>query len=398
MISSLLALLLTTASAADWDVQGKAELGARSRTYQERSQSYYSPLVSGEFDTSYSDGDVQYKIMLGGKIFQLDQLEGEPNNAFIGMVSKGMSFKLGYQTVSWGQSFAFLIADLVNPKDLRDPLTTDPAWINLAVPMANMEYFFEGGSLQVLVTPVPRNNKYIRSGKESDIFSMTPGLPTMGEPQNFDNTSMSDAEYGARITKVISGLELNLFGLRHWNRSALYQVVVENGVPVLKPLRYQLNSYGLGFSYDMNKMIEGMVFRGDLVYHSLSYRSSSDFLTATEGPASDWATGLDWTTEFGLDTAVQWIGHVDSTVRDDLGAIKLGKKFFKDTLEIGATVVWGLNRDQTWFKPHITWYPIANLEFNVTHDLVDVDKTQTTATLYPVSKDDRTEVSLKYLF
>lgn len=378
----------------------QGELMLRLRKYNQKDFNAATPLLEMIWERERTEGDWKTTISLGGRYFKIDDHEVEPL-AYVGALVNNWSFKLGFQTISWGQSFAIFSADLVNPKDLRDPLNTDPAWINIPVMMLNTEYFFDGGGLQVFVTPLPRNNKYSSPGKESDFLKSQGSALQFTKPDDFPKDSgTEDFEYGAKANYIFrNGLELSLFGLHHWNREALYLSTVESGVPKLKPRRYQLQSYGLGFSLDLNDKLEGLVARGDYVVHLNDQRSNSTGTDVLRGTTYDFVTGADWTGNDGWAVGAQIISHDNESHNESLGTIRATKKLLEDKLEVSVMYLSGFNTVEQWFQPKVTWIPISALEISLMVDFVDADnKNDPWNSLAPLKMEDRTQFQLRYLF
>lgn len=379
-------------------VQG--ELLIRLRKYNQKDFNAATPLLEVIWDRERTEGDWKTTISLGGRYFKIDDHEVEPL-AYVGALVDNWSFKLGFQTISWGQSFAVFSADLVNPKDLRDPLNTDPTWINIPVMMLNTEYFFEGGGFQLFITPFPRNNKYSSPGKESDFLKAQGSPLQFSKPEEFSkNSGSEDFEYGAKINYILkNGLELNLFGLHHWNREALFLQTVEGGSPKLKPQRYQLQSYGLGFSIDLNDKLEGLVARGDYVAHINDQRSNRTGTGVLKGTTYDYVTGADWTSDSGWTVGAQVINHDSESQNEALGSIRATKKVFADKLELSAMYLSGFNTLEQWFQPKVTYIPFSALEISMLADFVNADSVNDPwSSLAPLKMQDRTQLQLRYLF
>jgi len=395
MFSSILAVFVSVSS---WGqpVRTHGETGLRYRAYSQKYLNIATPIGSLNTTSNSISESANLKWEAGGRFQVLDRFEVEPNTLAVGMMINGLSATIGYQTLSWGQSFAVGVADLTNPKDLRDPMNTNTAWTNLSVPMLNTEYLFSGGSLQVFWTPFPRANKYARNAHESDFLQSS--SVELRQPASLDQ-SFAASEFGARLNKVFStGLELSVFALRHWNRNPFYQLQMVGSSLGLQPIAYLQNSYGLDFSYDLNSWIEGTVIRGDVVLHSNFNQVSQDFSTYTRLPSLDFAVGPDWTTDDGLQIAAQVIGHLAGNFHDNLVSLKMGRKVLREKLLLEGLSVVGLNRAQSWVEAKATWFTSSGFEISLLYDYVYGRASESRAVLRQFLNQDRLQTTVRYLF
>lgn len=381
------------------DTRLQGEIYLRHRKYNQKTFSATTPALNLEWERTREEGDWKTTTVLGGRYFKIDNHEFEPN-VYLGVLYQNWSIKTGFQVLSWGQSFGAFSADLVNPKDLRDPLNTDPIWRNIPTFLLNLEYFFDGGGVQAFFNPLPRNNKYSSSDKESDFLKSQNSPIKFAEADPFNkNTTSTEFEYGAKINRIFkSGIELSFFGLHHWNRNAVYLRTLESGIPKLKPQKFQLQSYGLGFSKDLNDFKEGLVLRGDYVAKLNDQRSDPTGSFLIKGTRFEYITGLDWSSDDGWTLGAQAINYVTDYKSESLGSLRAVRKLWDDKIEISAFYFVGLNSIEQWFQPKLSWIPKSWIEISVSADFVDADSQDPWNTLSPVKFEDRTQGELKILF
>ena len=85
----------------------------------------------------------------------------EIRDSYLEHESESARLRLGFQTLSWGETFGFFIADLPNPRDLRDPLLLEIAHIKKPVFMMQGQWFFTGGGgVQAFFTPIARQTDF----------------------------------------------------------------------------------------------------------------------------------------------------------------------------------------------------------------------------------------------
>ena len=233
--------------------------------------------------------------------------------------------ELGFQDLPWSETFGFAIADVVNPRDFRDALFTDPDWTRLSVCAWNTQVFLDKLTLQAVVTPVSRFNK----------------LPVpVANPE-------PAAEFGGRASYLFDfGLDLGLFYYRHWNR-----------VPWPQPLE---KVHTLGFTGSQSA--GDWVFRADSVVHfgMRGQPTRSQLIIGADRTESETFT---WGTQYHLDRAEQTQHWLSALVRASWADRKWEAELFAFR---------GLDNADLWVQPKITWYFLDALAWSVRLDLVSV--------------------------
>ena len=263
------------------------------------------------------------------------------------------SLKVGFQEVSWGETFGLYILDIVNPRDLTDPFFNDLCWIRLPVFAMNAQYFQEPWNCQLILTPIPRNNWLPEKGSPWDVF-----------PEIFDRSSLlgphkfsvgrwgQDAEYGGKIEYLFeSGIDLTAYYFRHWNRYPVYRAGFDGTHSYLKPVLRRIQTLGASFS----KAYEEIVLRGD---------SAVSFRTPWQEPAFGlyrktnlWRTilGLDYTNDNGMTAGFQY--HFDLWNQGHLHSISI--RYLQDYADgkylFAFFIYKGINNGDVWVQPAITW-------------------------------------------
>lgn len=233
--------------------------------------------------------------------------------------------RLGFQSLSWGETYGLFIADLPNPRDWSDPRLLDIAYVKKPVFMAQLQWFgeWQGGpsSAQLFFTPITRNQE----------ISSDWTLP---------NSTVRASEGGVRLTRLFeSGLDASVFAISHLDRT-----------PTLAPGRV----FSLGVTATQS-MAEEWIIRTDQVWSR----------------AMDWdwrgVAGLHWspTSDFTLGGQLQ---H-DPRFWGASGIVRyqgLGQGW-----DLDAFAFLGLDQKSLWLQPKITYNASSGLSISVRYDWVE---------------------------
>ena len=146
---------------------------------------------------------------------------------------------VGMQKVSWGENFGMNPADVVNPRDFREPKSFDLSQAKVPLGMANAQLFLGDWDLQVIYAPLPRTL-----------------------PHTTDYSWFYNSEGGFRTGYRLGDVVVQGFFYRHWNRTPVPALDASTGIPqsvLLNNLR--VNSYGLS----SNAALNDWILRGDIV-------------------------------------------------------------------------------------------------------------------------------------
>ncbi len=266
--------------------------------------------------------------------------------------SEHYSVQLGFQQVAWGETFGLFVADLVNPKDLRDPLLTEAEWVRRSVAALSGQLFFGGLRAQAVFTPVPGIDVLPAPDSPFDVISGRFGLKYEMPERFLLERFGRDAEGGGRLSYLIAEkLDLAAIYYYHWNRTPVFAIENRTEGAILTPYRKRIHSFGLTWSYALDEV----VLRGDTVLHL-------DEPTNPAGPVApgsathlisvvgaDYTTSHPWT--FGLQL------HYDRLNSGNTywvsGRVLLS--FFNDHLKPELFVYRGLGNPDMWIQPKLSY-------------------------------------------
>lgn len=311
-------------------------------------------LLSGKADYSLGGGEATLSANAGARAFVDENSDSELSVRALnlGYTTNKMAFTAGFQEVAWGETFGIYISDLVNPRDLRDPFFNDLSWIRIPTLTANAQFYLDKFSLQLIMTPVPRTNRYPSSL----------GGFRIQQPNDFEYSRFgTDSEYGAKLGYLFDfGMDLNVFYFHHWSRTPVFSY----GVPLaagsagfFSPISKRIETLGLMFS----KAFDKWVIRGDHVTHlntpfqselSKPYKTVNYFRTVL---------GTDVTLENDVVLGAQY--HWDATpdTSEHWAALRGSMKLFRGRLEPEIFIFKGINNSDAWIQPKLSWNASANI-------------------------------------
>ncbi len=244
--------------------------------------------------------------------------------------------RVGFQSLSWGETFGFFIADLPNPRDWRDPLLLNVGFVKKPVFMGQLQWFGEASSVQAFVTPLTRHQDFL-PGVETDI----PGrraLDSIGR----------DSEAGVRASRLWDfGLDGSIFVISHLDRAL-----------VLDPGR--VLSAGMTASQAVS---DRWVVRTDQVW--------------TGG-----AQGVDWHGVAGLD----WSPDADLTVGTQIqhgpelwgASLRVARRNVADRWDLEAFCFTGLggpsgggSAGEFWIQPKLTYNTADGISVSLRYDWIE---------------------------
>jgi hypothetical protein len=302
----------------------------------------------------------------------------EPRDLNVSMAQDFFKLTLGYQEVSWGETFGFQILDLVNGRDLSDPLILDTGWIRRPAPLVNLQFFTDRSSLQLLANPAPSLHRFPRPDSQFD--PAAGAYISMGQDYlKHDDQPPGEPEYGARASYLLPfGVDLGLIHYRHYNRNAVF--VVAPGVlnPLeLRPVAERVQSTGLSASYALDRF----VFRGDVVHHDgQPLVSTAPGEVVLGGSQLRTVAGVDFTYD-DLALGFQYQGDFNRAPAPVLNermswlSARMMVSFFERKFEPELFVFHGLDNQDVWIQPKLAWNIGSASQLSLRYDHISADAT-----------------------
>ncbi len=291
------------------------------------------------------------------------------------------NLRLGYQQVAWGETFGFFIADVVNPRDLRDPLFVEMDFIRVPVAAANLKAFWGNFRVQAVATPVPRTNIMPPRGSPFDFVPRELGsIPVVDAPRYSWNRLGRDAEGGGRISYLFfEKVDVAALYYYHWNRTPVYEFGLADNAPALIEVQTRVQSVGTSFTY----ALDSVVFRGDALAHigqPLQPQGMEPALRRTEYQA---IVGMDYSSENEWVIGGQY--HYDRFAGNQYHWVsgRIQKRLFNGKFEPEVFVFQGVGNDDCWIQPKFAWHVDAHITLNVRADLLWASTDRSSGVLAP---------------
>lgn len=285
----------------------------------------------------------------------------EVRDSYLNLEKESYRARLGFQYLSWGETFGFFIADLPNPREWRDPLLLDLAYTKKPVFMASAQWFGQwlgqSASLEAFFTPVTRRSDFLQ-----DLDASLPG------ERKFTKLGR-DSEAGLRASRVWGfGLDSSIFAVSHFDRSV-----------ILNPSR--VLSLGATASQAVGTQ---WVFRTDQVFR----RPATGF---------QWqgVLGVDWSPTSSFTLGVQ-LQHEEREIASLWGSsLRAMWRGIKDRWDLEAFVFGGFEQSEFWVQPRITYNHPAGFSASLRYDWVD-GSLLGEGFLGAVTRSDRAMLALSY--
>jgi hypothetical protein len=319
---------------------------------------YLEPGVSWK-----PSADSVFQLQLQGRgWYQAEERSGarserwalEVRDSFLSFETDANRLRVGFQSLSWGETFGFFIADLPNPRDLSDPLLLEIGHIKKPVFMIQDQFFFDGGSVQAFFTPLARHTD----------FSVS--LPR----REFARVG-NDSEYGLKLNRLFDfGMDASLFVLKHHERSF-----------VLQPRSIWSGGFTATQSFGQD-----WILRTDQVI--------SDDWRSPDGWRG--VVGLDWTTTENLMLSVQ--GQRDPL--NSGASLRMMLRGFDGVLdgwELEAFWFQGIQRNESWVQPKLSYHSRGGFSVSARYDWIESGSLQR-GLLSGLAREDRGLLWLTYGF
>lgn len=167
----------------------------------------FAPAVNGEYLVGEACATLGFRGEIGEGFFPDAAYRAELHGCYDALTGSGsvqlgetrltvylddVDVRVGNQTVSWGSMSVFNPVDVVNAKNLSNPVA-DPQEAKLPSPMVRVDYYADAFSVQALVIPV-----YRKMVTPSDVWPVA--VPAIGEPPAgglyvFDPTELADLDF-----------------------------------------------------------------------------------------------------------------------------------------------------------------------------------------------------------
>lgn len=193
--------------------------------------------------------------------------EARLTEAFIQYRGGPLVLTTGYQQVAWGETFGFFLADIVNPKDLREFVLDDLSSLRLPVLAANMLLTFGSGSIQAVFVPRGGHHLLPQPGSDfaPDSTSLLPGAALTFNDEPDIPWRISNSEAGLRASVFVGGVDFAAYYYYYLDRFPNYTTKITSLSPLavsLNPEHTRVRTFGMTATADLSLAL----FRVESVY------------------------------------------------------------------------------------------------------------------------------------
>lgn len=379
---------------AEWDTRAQGELGGQGAMFlrsHEVSRRRLYAAADLKADWSSDTASSRLSLRASARAWWDLRSDAEVRALSIAYSGERVAATLGFQEIAWGETFGLPIADVVNPRDLRDPLFFEMDWMRKPVACANLQYLGDSLRLQAIVTPVPRVTDPPQ--RHSGFDPLPPALdgvrllPQRSYPLG---RAGRDAEYGGRAGYLFDfGLDASLFYYRHWSRTPVVELGFDGPEPVLVPIVERVESFGLTFS----QAFEDWVLRGDVVLRPREPWSGDALGPHRRIRRIQSVVGADVTTQDDWTLGGQV--HYEQRATDNLFwlSARARKGLFDGRLEPQVFVYEGVGNTDLWLEPRVDWSVADAWTISARADFLWGDGSSRAGDLAPYSERHRVFVA-----
>ena len=212
------------------------------------------------------------------------------------------------------------------------------------------------------------------------------------QPQVLGDKFFNQIELGGKGSYLFdAGFDLGVMFYRHRNRTPVYELSQTSPTSIFTfaPVEKLVDSMGFSVSYTYGNF----VFRDDFAFHlnqPLQYSLTSAVETdghqvqnifGVDYSAESWNVGFQYQTELSsfssLTRKFVWTGF------------QATKRLFIDQIELGAFLFTGLNNDDRWFQPKITWNFNESFSFSGRGDFLSSQNDPARGSLWAFVNENR---------
>lgn len=314
-----------------------------------------------DLEPGQPDGQDAFRSPVSRRLFIGDAADLELREFYLDANVGDAFLRLGKQQIVWGQADGLRVLDIVNPFDFREFILPEfedrriPLWtVNAEVPLGDWTAQFlwipdhsydeipDEGATFAFSSPrvVPRPNP-----------AAIGAVPVIVNRPNRPNRFIRDDDYGARLTAFLSGWDVSLNYLYHYqDQPVQFQRRLPGGGVAIEPEYRRTHLIGGTFS----NAFGDFTLRGEVGYSTDRYfltRNSSDQDGVIKTGELGYVLGLDYQHDADFRISGQLFQSIlmdrpDGTVRDRVenqATLLIEKEFLNDRLTASLLAIQSLN-------------------------------------------------------
>lgn len=336
--------------------------------------------------------------------------EASLREAYVGVFAPKLDFRLGQQRIAWGKGDAFAPNDVINPRDLRDPMLAETEILRIPTMAVRVDVDLDFAGLQFVWTPFFVPHRYDVYGSNwgllqddapaqyKGLLNLTRSLndgtlyealaPLLAETQRPPD-DLTNGSGGLRVTWTAGGVDVSHYvhygsdGLPETRLAPEFQMELARAnfamptettlVPFLeqlqKGIRPVLSSYPRRYHVgsDLETAIDRFVLRIDAAYDSQMVFTRLDDFTSIRRPAVQAVAAVEyqpgeldrvvlvegWAMRLLSPADVPILGFAPDGSAALAGLFRW--TFLRERLEVEARAVLGLRPRSYALRPQLAW-------------------------------------------
>ncbi len=275
-------------------------------------------------------------------------------------------FRFGRQQIVWGEMVGLLFGDVVSAKDMRQFILPEFEILRIPQWAARAEYFKDDFHLELLWIPVASYDNIGKPGSEFYAYTLPPppGFDSVIENEKFPSRSLSNTNYGLRLSVLRDGWDVAAFAYSSMSVAPTFYREIRGGLQptVIYQARHdRIDQFGTTLAKDLGSV----VLKAEAVYtRGRGYEVTN--LTEPDGVVFQnnltWVIGLDYTeladTRINFQIFQSHVFDRDPDIipsTNENGYSLLVNHKFGDKVEAQALWISSLNRTDWMLRPRVSW-------------------------------------------
>jgi hypothetical protein len=295
--------------------------------------------------------------------------------AYLEYTGEKWGFKAGRQIIIWGKADGLKVTDVISPMDLTEFLAQDYDDIRMPVNGIVLSKFSKNWDLDLICVPVFES--YILPGAGNPWGSDFAALGLVKEETNSPEFSLSNMEYGGKLSFYLSGIDFEFSALNTWNKAPVYSYYMNDstGLMHIRPEHHRLGFIGVGFSKSLNAFIirgeSALYFDKKFTPKPENYEAGllkSNSLNYLFGV--DWYAGNEWTLtgQFSDEYIFNYTNENSLNEHTFISTIGISKKMLHGNLSLSAFGYFDLNESDFFNRTSADYSLSDNIHLMIGYD------------------------------
>jgi hypothetical protein len=178
-------------------------------------------------------------------------------DAFVDLSLGNTDMRIGNQQIVWGEAIGTFVADVVNPRDLREFILPDFEFIRIPQWAVTVEQNHGDLHAELIWIPILEFNKFGLPGSEfAPAVPISAGTPILLREEQKPATKLKNGDFGGRVSYLYDGWDFAVFHFYGWDRSpAINRTISPFGVVTLSPYHERLPITGATLSKEFSEYV-----------------------------------------------------------------------------------------------------------------------------------------------